>query len=400
MTKRKNNSQYNKTWVSWFIKNKTKESYDKILKDNFKNHKRCKYCDGPIYYYDSTFSVTREYNLVPLKKSYLSTKTIYDKDYYLCVCEDCLTKEFPEYQEMNKSRVFNKMNDITEYAFDIPKEIGKKYKDENYRVTKDNFIKKYGENDGLEKWDSYVSKQSYTNSFEYKNKTHNWTIDNFNDYNKSRSITLSNLIDRHGEDDGVKIWDEYINKQKETKSKEYVINKYGLEYWITLCKNKKVTLDHFIKKYGKEKGEELYINKIHNNIYLPSKISGEVFDRIDLILGKKYKTYYYKKDGFEFGKMLSNGRYVFLDYYIEDIKICIEYYGNVWHGNPKIYKADDIPFSFKGDKKTTQQIWDDDKERIELLKKDFNIDTIVIWETKGMSIQDILTKIKELKNDK
>ena len=278
MTKRKNNSQYNKTWVSWFIKNKTKESYDKILKDNFKNHKRCKYCDGPIYYYDSTFSVTREYNLVPLKKSYLSTKTIYDKDYYLCVCEDCLTKEFPEYQEMNKSRVFNKMNDITEYAFDIPKEIGKKYKDENYRVTKDNFIKKYGENDGLEKWDSYVSKQSYTNSFEYKNKTHNWTIDNFNDYNKSRSITLSNLIDRHGEDDGVKIWDEYINKQKETKSKEYVINKYGLEYWITLCKNKKVTLDHFIKKYGKEKGEELYINKIHNNIYLPSKISGEVFE--------------------------------------------------------------------------------------------------------------------------
>jgi hypothetical protein len=91
---------------------------------------------------------------------------------------------------------------------------------------------------------------------------------------------------------------------------------------------------------------------------------------------------------------------VFLDYYIPDIQICVEFYGNVWHANPKLYKATDVPFSFKGNKKTSQEIWNDDKERIEFLKKDFNIDTIVIWETNGISIQDILTKIKELINDK
>jgi len=400
MTKRINNSKYNRTWVSWFIKNKTKELYDEVLKENFKNHKRCRVCNGPIYYYDSTFSVTRDFNLVLLKKSYLSTKTVYDKDYYLRVCEDCLTEKFPEYQTINKSRVFNKMSDITEYAFEIPKDIAEKFKSENYRVTKDNFIKKYGELDGEERWKSYTDKQAYTNSFEYKNKKHDWSIDKFKDYNKSRSITLSNLIDRHGEDSGIKMWDEYIEKQKETKSKEYVIKKYGLAYWIALCKSKKVTLDHFIDKYGVEKGEELYINRVHNNVYLPSKKSGEVFDRIDLILGKTYKTYYYKKDGFEFGKLLSNGKYVFLDYYIEDLKICIEYYGNVWHANPKIYKKSDTPIFFKGNKKTSEEIWNDDRERIEFLKKDFNIDTIVIWETDGISIQDILTKIKELKNDK
>lgn len=392
--------QYNKTWITWFNKNKTKELYDEVLKDKLPNHKRCRICDEPIYYYDSTFSITKNNDIIPLKKSYLSSKNVYDKDYFLSVCEDCLTKKFPEYQNLNKARVFNKMNDITEYAFDIPKEIADKYKYENYRVTRDNLIKKYGEIIGDEKWNSYKSKQAYTNTFDYKNKKHNWTIDKFKDYNKSRSVTLSNLIDRHGEENGIKIWDEYIRKQRETKSKEYVINKYGLEYWIALCKSKKVTLDHFVKKFGKEKGEELYINKIHNNIYLPSKASGEVFDRLDLILGKNYKTYYYKKDGFEIGKLLSNGRYVFLDYYISDLGICIEYYGNVWHANPKIYKANDVPFSFKGDKKTSQEIWNDDRERIELLKKDFNIDTIVIWETDGISIQEILTKIKELANDK
>jgi hypothetical protein len=392
--------QYNKNWITWFNKNKTKKLYNDVLIDIFPQHKRCRICDGPIYFYDSTFSINRNNDIFPLKKSYLSIKKLYNNNYHLSVCEDCLTEKFSEYKNMNKSRVFNKLNDITEFAFNIPKDIAEKFKNENYKVTKDNLIKKYGELIGNERWNSYKNKQAYTNTFDYKNKKYNWTLDKFKDYNKSRSITLSNLIDKHGEENGIKIWDEYIIKQKETKSKKYVINKYGLEYWIALCKSKKVTINHFIEKFGKEKGEELYINKIHNNIYLPSKISGEVFDRIDMILGKKYKTYYYKKDGFEFGKLLSNGRYVFLDYYILDLNICIEYYGNVWHANPNFYKYNDIPFSFKGNKKIAQEIWYDDKERISLLKKDFNIDTIVIWETDDISIKNILTKIKKLKNDK
>lgn len=390
-------SKYNKTWITWFNKNKNKELYNDVLKDKFPDHNTCKYCDGPIYYYDSTFSIDKNSGLKPLYKSYLSKKNIYNKDYYLCVCEDCLTNKFPEYQKMNKSRVFNKVNDITEFAFDIPFDIADKYKKENYRVTKNNFIKKYGEIEGDKKWDSYKSKQAYTNTFDYKQKKYNWSIDDFNSYNKNRSVTLDNLVNRYGEENGIKMWDNYIQRQRETKSKDYVINKYGLEYWIALCKSKKVKLEHFVKKYGKEKGEELYINKIYKNFYMPSKISGEIFDRLDKILGHKYKTYYYKKDGIEYGKLLSNGRYVFLDYFILDIKVCIEYYGDVWHANPKKYNIGDIPFSFKGDKKTAEQIWQDDNERILLLKKDFDIDTIVIWESDNYSIEEILLKIKNIK---
>lgn len=347
--------QLNKKWITWFNKNKTKEIYDKILKDKFEHSNRCRICDGPIYYYDSTFSINRNGEIRPIKKSFLSSKNLYGKEYHLNVCEDCLTIKYPEYQNMNKSRVFNKMSDITEYAFDIPKDVADKFKKENYRVTRDNFIKKYGEIKGEEKWNSYKSKQAFTNTFDYKSQKYNWTVDRFNDYNKSRSVTLSNLID---------------------------------------------TLDHFVKKFGKEKGEELYINKIHNNFYIPSKISGEIFDRLNLILGKKYKTYYYKKDGFEFGKLLSNGRYVFLDYYISDIKVCIEYYGDIWHANPKKFNFNDVPFSFKGNKKTAQEIWNDDNERIRLLKEDFDIDTIVMWESDEISVQDILQKIIEIENDK
>jgi len=389
--------EYNKKWITWFNKNKTEELYDEVLKEVFPYHKRCRICNGPIYYYDSTFSIKRTKEILPIKKSYLSNKNIYHKDYYLSVCENCLTKQFPEYQKMNKSRVFNKMNDITEYAFNIPTKIADKYKKENYRVTKDNLIRKYGKDEGERRWDSYKNKQSYTNTFDYKKSKYGWSIEDFKEYNSNRSVTLKNLINRHGENDGIKIWDDYINKQKETKSKEYVIKKYGYEYWKDLCKSKRVTLDHFIKKYGETEGKELYINRIYKNVYMPSKESGKFFDKIDLILSKKYKTYYYKKDGAEFGKLLSNGRYVFLDYYISELKICVEYYGSVWHANPKIFKPNDIPFSFKGSNKTSKEIWKEDEDRIKILKLDFNINTIVVWDD-DKSIQKVLKKIKELKN--
>lgn len=390
-------TQYNKKWITWFNKNKNKELYDSVLNDKFPEHKKCKICDGPIYYYDSTFSINRNNELYPLKKSYLSVKNIFNNNYYLSICEDCLIEKFPEYQEMNKSRVFNKVNDITEYAFNIPSSIADKYKKQHYRVTKDNFIEKYGKDEGEERWKLYKKKQSYTNSFDYKRKKYNWTIDDFNEYNSSRAVTLKNLVNKYGEENGIKMWDKYIDKQKETKSKEYVIKKYGYEYWKQLCKSKKVTLNHFIKKYGDEIGKELYINKINKNIYIPSKASGNYFDKLDIILSKDYKTYYYKKNGSEFGKLLSNGRYVFLDYYIPELKICIEYYGNVWHANPKIFNSNDIPYSFKGSKKTAKEIWKEDKERIDLLKKDFNIDTIIVWED-DKSIQNVIKKIDIIKN--
>ena len=168
MTKRKNNKKYNKTWISWFNKNKTKELYDSVLVECIPEHKRCRCCDGPIYYYDSIFRIDKNYNLYVDKKSYLTNKEIYDIVYYLSICEDCLIKKYPEYENKNKSRVFNMMNEITSYAFDIPLEIRNKWKNENYNRTLDNYINIFGLEIGTEKWNNYCKKQSVTNTFEYK----------------------------------------------------------------------------------------------------------------------------------------------------------------------------------------------------------------------------------------
>jgi len=49
MTKRKNISKYNKTWISWFKKNKTKELYKHILDEKFIGYDVCKECGDVIY---------------------------------------------------------------------------------------------------------------------------------------------------------------------------------------------------------------------------------------------------------------------------------------------------------------------------------------------------------------
>jgi endo-1,4-beta-D-glucanase Y len=116
----------NKEFIEWFNKNKTKELYKDIFQKNIKNSNLCRICGDIIYYYDSTFTLKKDGRFELKGKSCESVKCV-DRSYYLTVCEDCLSKKFPEYQNKNKSRVFNQMNHITEFAFEIPTDISKKW---------------------------------------------------------------------------------------------------------------------------------------------------------------------------------------------------------------------------------------------------------------------------------
>ena len=115
----------NKTFIVNFNKNKSKDLYRKIFNDNFKDNIKCRICNDVVYYYDSTFTIKSNKLSVKGKSSY-STKYI-DREYHLSVCEDCLIDKYPEYNIKNKSRVFNQMNYITEFAYGIDKEVSLKY---------------------------------------------------------------------------------------------------------------------------------------------------------------------------------------------------------------------------------------------------------------------------------
>lgn len=376
--------------IRFFNKKKSKDLYRKILSEIEPGYLKCKECSDVVYHQSSFFRISKQNIIYIEKKSHRLFKKIYDKEYYLVVCEDCLKKKFPEY----RNRIFNTMNHITKYAFDIPDDIYEKWKKENIGVTLHRLISLYGDNDGKKRWDKYCKRQSETNKFEYKKYKYGWNKEDFESYNKSRSVTLSNLIKKHGENKGLKIWQDYIEKQILTKSKEYFINKYGEDKWNELNKKKAQTLENFIKRYGDKRAFEKFDDYMRMRISFPASKSSQIyFKTLDNVLGKKYTTYFYEKNGKEFGKLLSTGRYVYLDYYIKELNLDIEFNGDIFHANPNIFKSDDKPNPFNNE--TANEIWEKDEEKIKLLEREHNIKTITIWESNLPNLDEILKIIED-----
>jgi len=294
----------------------------RLLEDHIDDKHFCKDCGESIFYYNSKIRVSKEGNLY-YDKTVTSCKTfkkIEDKIYYLKVCQKCISNKFPEYLTMNRSRVFNVMNKITVYAFDIPNEEAKKFT-QTTAVTLNNLVKKYGEIVGKEKWENYRRLQAETNSLEYKKEKYGWGEEEFDRFNKSRAITLRNMIKKYGEDEGTKVFNQYVEKQR--------VNGNSLSW--------------FIDKHGKEKGEKVFREMLKGklkgiNRVVNSKPSRDLFIKLDNILENKYEIYYFNKNN-EFEVVIEEtGNVYYLDFFIKELNVCIEFFGDYYHCNPKKYK--------------------------------------------------------------
>ena len=98
-----------------------------------------------------------------------------------------------------------------------------------YKNTKESITEKYGDARGNEKWNSYIEIQAETNSLEYKAANYNLTANEFVLYNKARASTLKNFVNRHGEEVGIEKWNTYCTRQQYTTTIEYFVEKYGVE---------------------------------------------------------------------------------------------------------------------------------------------------------------------------
>ena len=353
-----------------------RENYTIILDEQNVERHKCKCCGGDIFYDNSTVRVigrgTSKERVVFSGKSFNTTKFIKNIPYKLQVCQDCLLKKFPNIR--NLSRTFNVMSEQTKFAFDIPQEIFEKCR-RGYAMTKEHMIEKYGEEAGLEKWNKYCARQAETNTFEYKRKKYGMTREEFDKYNASRASTLKNFISRYGEKLGTKKWNEYCERQSYTKSKEYILQKWGEEELQRILDDRM-------------KGAMSYEYTGF------SKISQKFFDELDLLLGNKYETYYKTKND-EYIVTTKRNRYM-LDYYIKDLKIDIEFHGDYWHAHPD--KFDDNFVVIKTNL-TAKEIRKKDKERTLNLEKELGIKTYVIWESEyynGMTAKEFIKRIPEL----
>lgn len=355
----------------------------------------CRICNKKICNNNFLIKVTK--TTIQLWQPSVYCREVDGTKYYLSCCEECLKKKFDNLP--SSKYYFMKANKYGAYSYGMTDEDYRKICAMTTAVTLDSLCNKYGEDEGKIRWKQYCDKQALTNSFEYKQQKYGWTKEQFDLFNKSRAVTLDNLILKYGEDEGNKRWNDYVNQQKLTKSYEYMVDTYGEEHANKVNKSKAITLTNFINKYGEKLGTEKY-NEIMNRMpKFYSKISQECFDKIDKYISKLYKTYYATKNT-EYGVNLGD-QYICLDYFIKDLNICIEFNGTHFHADPRIYKGDDKPNPYNKDV-TAQSIWENDELRYKKLKE-HDIETIVIWENdykENFNVVEFIDKKLHIKLDK
>lgn len=263
----------------------------------------------------------------------------------------------------------------------------------NYKdgVTLEKMIFTYGDEFGLKKFNDYKEKQAYSNTFEYKNKKHGYTRTQFDEYNKSRAVTLDNLIKKHGLIEGKNKYERYCKTQAYTNTLEYL----GPERYSKVSKLKSHSLPTYIERYGEELGKTKLIEfyrKISSktNSTSISDISQEIFWSIESMLTQREKeSTYFASKNYEYVVLHENTCFLY-DFICEDLKLCIEYNGDHYHGNPLLYKPDDYLRGRGCTKIKTKDKWKSDKKKIDWLKSQNKFDTIIIWESDWMNSKDLV----------
>ena len=356
----------------------------------------CRFCGEKII--NSNFYITynTKQKYIQLSVPYIYCREIDHKKYYLSCCENCLLKHFKDNPPKAQKYYFMKANKYGAYCFGYSYDEYKKICSMTVGVTEKSMIKKWGEELGIQKWNEYKRKQSVTNTFEYKKKKFNWSKEQFDEFNKSRAVTLKNLQNKYGKELGEIYFNDYVEKQKLTKSHEYMINKYGEEKTKAINQSKGQTLSNYIKRLGKIEGLKQYeIMLSHHKNYF-SKVSQKFFDEIDKYISQKYTTYYATKNH-EYGVNLHNNDYIRLDYFILELNLCIEFNGTYFHADPRFFNENDYP-NPHNKVLTSKVIWENDNNRYKKLKEYRNIDTIVVWEYDYNNGIDVQKFIKEKLN--
>jgi G:T-mismatch repair DNA endonuclease (very short patch repair protein) len=225
------------------------------------------------------------------------------------------------------------------YKIDISDAKSLKYKspEKKFHCSEIEFIEKYGEEEGKLRYNrrkELISKNNPKNSF---------------------LCTLKNFIKRYGEELGTKKYKDRCEKISYTSSKDF-----------------------FIDRYGKVNGEKIWKSKFkHVRTSKKSKIIEDLLTSLNIEFEKE-----------------KNITTKFVDYFLKDLNIVIEFYGDYWHANPKMYKSD---FYNTRVKMTSLEIWERDKERINKIKQ--NVDSIIIiWESSEINDSILENVINTVKN--
>lgn len=226
--------------------------------------------------------------------------------------------------------------------------------------TIETYIARYGETIGVQKWNEYTGQQRTKNLFETKSKKYGWTKQQFDDFNKSRAVTKTLCISRHGEIKGIEIWNNYVAAQSFTNSLEYFVIKHGEDG------------EQKWKECNKQKGTSLYkrVTRSKTDKFIPSSniemsFVNQLCERIHDI---KFVPQYFIRE---------EKQLFFYDLCFPSINKIIEFNGDYWHCNPRKYSE---TYYHPQIKLFATQVWDRDNVKLNLATTHgFNV--LVIWES-------------------
>jgi hypothetical protein len=234
--------------------------------------------------------------------------------------------------------------------------------------TKEKYIEKFGEEDGLKKWEDFKLKsktpwglKACIEKFGEELGPKKWEerlskkVNTMKDKKKETSYrngrTLSEYQDRYGKEEGYNKWFERNKNHSYRFSKEYYIEKFGeyigLREWEKYKSSmNKTSKKSFIKKYGIEIGSQKYEEFTHKQVVRLktnprySKISQELFWYV-------YNKLDNKTDNIYFAEL--NEEYMFFPW-LNDLNIIevdfkhgnkiIEFDGDYWHSKPEQIEKD------------------------------------------------------------
>lgn len=263
---------------------------------------------------------------------------------------------------------------------------------ETHKCTKELFIKRHGEYVGVQKWNEYVKQQALTNTAQYKKEKYGWTDGDVATYNKSRSITIDNMIKKYGIELGTEKWNSYVEKQRRVGcTLDYFIEKYGnvdgpIKYTrVNMLKSHSYDayliqcngdVDRATEKFQSYWADRFPLTKAG---WSASNISQQLF--MDISNEISNHTLYYLSLNQEWC-LLSKAAVRYLDFFDRSVGKVIEFYGDYWHANPRIYKPDDVIKYPNKITKAAKDVWAADADKIQFLKKfPYINDILIVWET-------------------